>query len=430
MQAKRTIVSRLTKLVLLASLGVVLGFSCPCSQAAAVPDLIAGKALIPPPKSCKVLPGVFQGKTPLPFNSLAGKGLQDESVRLSLRDAFELNKDPSAAPVNVGLRLEIGDPKIEDHSPEAYRLRVEQNLITVTGRTADGVLMGLGTLAQLALDGPIPACEIADWPDMRLRATHICYCHVLESMPYNLPNFDALLAQIDRLAAVKQNAVLLELTAMFPFQKHATVSCKIAFTPAQIARLRQRLETQRMEIIPLVQCLGHAYEVLRHDQYAPYRELATHTQQYCPTNPRVIDLYLEFVDEYLAAFPGIKTFHLGGDESRMLGRCPHCAKKVAELGVSRLYVDHVGEVARRHACQGPHPSRLVGHDGAASPGHVPLAQVSGHRLLELRSAPLAEALCGQNFPGSRFSRDHRALGPFRTDRHGAFSLLSQGFDGH
>jgi hypothetical protein len=318
-------------------------------------ELIVGKALIPRPKLCKLLPGVFAGETPLPFNSLSEKGLADESVRLALRDAIELSKTASPAPLDTGLRLEIGNPRIEDGSPEAYRLRVERDRITVTGRTADGVLMGLRTLAQLALDGPIPACEIADWPDMRLRATHLCYSHILETMPFNVPNFDALLEQIDRMAAVKQNAVLLELTAMFPFQKHANITCKIAFVPEQIARLRDRLRAQRMEVIPMVQCLGHAYEVLRHDQYAQYRELTTHTQQYCPANPQVIDLYMEFVDEYLAAFPGVKTFHLGGDESRMLGRCPRCAKKLTEVGESRLYVDHVAEVAGRVHAKGLAP---------------------------------------------------------------------------
>ena len=368
LNSKETIMSRAAQFALVFALSIGPGFFCNGGRAVGAQatgaldrplstgaELTAGKALIPRPKSFKILPGAFEGKTPLPLNSLAEKGLQDESVRLALRGAVGLSKEPSRAPVEAGLRLEIGDPRIENGSPEAYRLRVEKDCITVTGRTADGVLMGLRTLAQLALDGPIPACEIADWPDMRLRGTHLCYCHVLETMPYNVPNFEALLEQIDRMAAVKQNAVLLELAAMFPFQKHAKISCGIAFTAEQIARLRNRLRAQRMEIVPLVQCLGHAYEVLRHDQYAQYRELPTHTQQYCPTNPKVIDLYMDFVDDYLAAFPELKTFHLGGDESYMLGRCPRCAEKVTEVGVSRLYVDHVGEVARRVHAKGLTP---------------------------------------------------------------------------
>ena len=110
--------SRFIKLVLAPALAVLLGFAARTLHA----DEKCG--LVPPPKSCQVLAGVFQGKRPLPFNSLAGQGLRDDSLRLALRDAIALDDRPSAAPIEAGLRLEIGDPKIEDRSPEAYRLRV------------------------------------------------------------------------------------------------------------------------------------------------------------------------------------------------------------------------------------------------------------------------------------------------------------------
>jgi hypothetical protein len=64
---------------------------------------------------------------------------------------------------------------------------------------------------------------------------------------------------------------------------------------------------------------------------------------------------MEFVDEYLALFPGLKQWHMGGDESRQLALCPRCKEKAATQGISRLYIDHVAEIARRLLKRGLQP---------------------------------------------------------------------------
>ncbi|UCD28641.1 MAG: family 20 glycosylhydrolase [Planctomycetota bacterium] len=311
--------------------------------------------LIPKPKSCITTGGVCNLSIPAAFNLPEHDRLSEKTVRLTLGKIIHLAPKPSTQPPAQGLQLLIGNPGVPGDSPEAYSLRAEQNRIVIMGKTGEGILNGLRTLAQLAIDGPIPQCEINDAPDFSMRGAHLCYHLIRESLAYNVPNFQSLLSQIDRLASMKVNTVLLELESMFPYQKHKKISCKIAFTPDQINQLRDRLDTHHIQIIPLVQCLGHAYNVLTHDEYAEYRELPDYIQQYCPTNPKVIDLYMEFVDEYLQFFPHIKQWHLGGDESRMLGRCPRCKAKEKELGRSRLYVDHVGEIARRVAAKGITP---------------------------------------------------------------------------
>lgn len=241
----------------------------------------------------------------------------------------------------------IGDPGAPGNSPEAYRLLIERDRISLTGRSEAALAMGRRTLAQLAVSGPIPCCEIVDWPDAAVRSAHLCYHLIRESLAYNCPNYEALLTHIDELAALKYNGVLLELESMFPYRRHPDVTCKIAFTRQQIRTIRERLSGHGMEIVPLVQCLGHAYNVLIHERYAGYREVPGTFQQYCPTNPKVADLYMEFVDEYLELFPGLRRWHLGGDESRQLAQCPRCKEKAAREGLSRLYVDHVAEIARR-----------------------------------------------------------------------------------
>jgi len=304
-------------------------------------------ALVPYPKAFRLLGGTFKYRGPLPFNAIGDGSLGDQTIRLALSGTIRLADKPSGSPPKEGLRLIVQEPTVSSHAPEAYRLHAQENQITISSRSGDGLLMGLRTLAQLAIDGSIPLCEIEDSPDTSLRAAHLCYHLVRESLAYNAPNFDALIEQIDQLAALKYNSLLLELESMFPYKRHPLVSCQIAFTSEQIAAIRDRLKIHHLQIIPMVQCLGHAYNVLIHEQYASYREVAGTYQQYCPSNPKFADLYMEFVDEYLERFPGIRQWHIGGDESQQIGLCPRCKSKVEKVGRSRLYVDHVTEIARR-----------------------------------------------------------------------------------
>lgn len=105
----------------------------------------------------------------------------------------------------------------------------------------------------------------------------------------------------------------------------------------------------------MVQCLGHAYNVLRHPTYAHLRESVETTQQYCPSNPDVRAFFLELVDEVLEVFGGTRLFHMGGDETRRLGVCPTCRERVAADGVATLYGGHVGELCRALLSRGIAP---------------------------------------------------------------------------
>jgi len=240
-------------------------------------------------------------------------------------------------------------------SPEAYRLVVTEREITITGRSEAAIAAARWTLAQLAADGAIPCCEIEDAPDVAFRAAHICYHLVRENLGYNTPNFPALIAHIDELAALKYNALLLEFESLFPFRRNPLASCNLAFTREQIAQIRERAAMHHMEIVPLVQCLGHAYNVLMHDKYAEYREIEGCSQQFCPTHPKLADLYMQFIDDYRELFPDLRQWHMGGDESYLLAQCDRCRAKAEKQGVSKVYVDYVGALADRIKAAGLRP---------------------------------------------------------------------------
>lgn len=232
---------------------------------------------------------------------------------------------------------------------EGYALAVGESGIDIAADTDAGFRHALQTLAQLlaqAGKGRLATLVVIDWPVMRRRCAHICYHLAADWMPESVPNFDALLRLIKLAAHFKLNSVLLEIEAMFPYRKHRVLAAHNAFTPEQIAVIGQTCAERGMEIIPLLQSLGHAYHVLCHAEYAHLREAPDTSQQYCPLNPEVLPFYIELAEEIRQAFPSVKRFHIGGDESRRLGVCPQCRAKAARDGVGALYGEHVGAVAR------------------------------------------------------------------------------------
>jgi len=236
-------------------------------------------------------------------------------------------------------------------SAEGYTIRVTEQGIIIGGSTLEARRHGLHTLAQLLQNhtsaGRLPGYVIADWPSLSQRGFHVCYHLITEYMPQMAPNLETLLDRIRLMRHYKANLLLLEIESLFPYRRHPAIPCQLAFSRDELARIAEVCRQQGIQIVPLVQCLGHAYNVLRHPEYAHLREVPGTTQQYCATNPEVIDFYMDLFREILEAFPDVTMFHVGGDESRRLGICPRCAKKVAERGVGALYGDHVGEICRR-----------------------------------------------------------------------------------
>ncbi len=240
---------------------------------------------------------------------------------------------------------------------EGYRLQLSDGLVRIGADSDAARFYACQTAAQMLAtlpEGEHPPYLVEDWPDQKLRGFNVCY-HVVEPwMPMLGPDFATLLTMVEDFAHLKMNAVLIEFEGMFPYRRHPKIGNANAFTPAQIEELRLLCERLYVQVIPLVQSLGHAYHVLRHREYAHLREMPRTTQQYCPTNDDARAFYLDLIQEVLDAFRP-KMFHIGGDESRRLGVCPRCRKKVAEQGMGALYGDHVNAVSRALRAQGVTP---------------------------------------------------------------------------
>jgi hexosaminidase len=96
-----------------------------------------------------------------------------------------------------------------------------------------------------------------------------------------------------------------------------------------------------MEVIPLIQCLGHMETPLRLDDYAHLREVPWRADALNPLLDGSRQLIQSMIDDVLKLSPSVRYLHLGGDESWTLGKGPQ-TKAVAEAeGLDALYLRQV-----------------------------------------------------------------------------------------
>jgi len=308
--------------------------------------------------SCEVSKEIRRGLSP----SLIGESTY-LSTPVRVHDRSPLEALPIPDPGSSGNKVRplsiLAGLKGGSVANQGYALVLDQGAVQVSADSQAGRLYGIHTASQLLTTRPpsgrLPRLFIYDEPDLAVRGVHACYHLVTESMPVLAPNLTALMQRVELMGHYKANLLLLELESLFPYQEHANLACRLSFARDELLSLAELCRANRIEILPLIQCLGHVYNVLRHPEYSHLRETPRTTQQYCATNPAVKDFYMQLVDEVIALFPDIRGFHVGGDESRRLGICDRCGREVEKNGVAGLYGTHIGEICRRLLAKGLTP---------------------------------------------------------------------------
>jgi hypothetical protein len=142
------------------------------------------------------------------------------------------------------------------------------------------------------------------------------------------------------------NTIVMEWEAAFPYDRHATISSPLAWTPEEVTDFVDYAKTVGINVIPLQHCFGHAEYILRHDRYSHLRErFRSEISQICPLHSGAVDLFREvFAD--MARLHDSEYFHIGGDETYLLGLCPECSKFAEEHGKSQLFVDYISKMCK------------------------------------------------------------------------------------
>lgn len=137
------------------------------------------------------------------------------------------------------------------------------------------------------------------------------------------------------------NALVIEYEATFPFHHHATLCNEYAYTKAEVKDLTAYCAQLGIDVIPLQNCFGHSEYMLRHDRYAHLREDAKEVSQICPLKIKDAKIIFGEIFREVAELHPSKYFHIGADETYLLGNCKDCSVVAAKEGKSKLFVDYI-----------------------------------------------------------------------------------------
>ncbi len=301
-------------------------------------------------KSCHVIP------SPVTITGLDSDCIDLSTFRLQGENAFpalasSLHKLFSFAGTAPAV-LELRRREHASRTDESYRLSITAQGGILEAGTDRATQYALETIRQIRIGTYLPQVHVEDSPALSIRGFHT---NLASQRQFQAQDVRALLRQM---AKFKLNTYLLEYNERFPFQSHPGLAGANAFTSAEVAEFQQQCQRDHLEIIPLLQCIGHNGPISRHPDYAHLfepRDDGQPSEQLCPLNPQSFTLFTELATEIMSAHPGGRYLHIGADEARSLGACPQCAEFARRHGPGRLYVEYINQIAEWVLAQGRTP---------------------------------------------------------------------------
>jgi len=284
----------------------------------------------------------------LPFGKLKQVYLQG-SIKRPVMGKVLSKLTVANAPGNDILSLIIDSTHVSLQSSEGYILTVSADKTEIIAKDKAGLFYGCQTLEQLLEDASIhrkavPPSKIIDYPSLSYRAVHFDVRHHLDHMRYYYES-------IDRLARYKINAVIFEFEDKLRYTRQPVIAPPQAISIDEMAALTLYARERNIEISPLVQGLGHATFILKHQQYAHLRETSWNKWSFCPLNEGTYQVLFDQYRDAIDATPGSKYLHVGGDEAANMGMCQRC-KPIAEeeglLNLSLYWMNRVCEFAKEN----------------------------------------------------------------------------------
>ena len=222
----------------------------------------------------------------------------------------------------------------EETARQGYELTAAADQLTIRAPGDAGLFYGTRTLLQIlkrGTHGPyVPGMSIADWPDIPLRACHYDTKHHQDRREY-VERF------IRDLARYKINMLVWEWEDKFEYPSHPEIGAPGAFTMKEMQEITAYARKYHVQLVPLVQGLGHVSFILKWPQYSQLREIPASNWEFCPLKEESYALLTDLWEDAMEATPGSEYIHIGSDEAYELGQCEQCRKRAEEIGRSGLY---------------------------------------------------------------------------------------------
>lgn len=252
------------------------------------------------------------------------------------------------------LKPEMGD---------AFRITARPDSSLAEGGK-NGLLYARDLLDDLTLKhGGIPCAEYSDSPDLEFRCYHI-------DLKKGSGGVEDIKRTLKRLRQLRYNAVLIEYENRIRLHSLPGAAAADAFTHDEVREIIGCAEKNGIQVIPLLQSFGHLEYLLQLPAYRRYSESQTDFSQFCPLNEDAFKLWKKAFDEMLSLHPESQYFHIGGDETRQLGKCPACAEFVKDYSREELFFNHINRVCQYAVDHGVRP--ILWHDMLARAGRFDL----------------------------------------------------------
>jgi hexosaminidase len=225
---------------------------------------------------------------------------------------------------------------------EEYILEIERRTVTISGNNKTGLFYGWMTLQQLMADAeeqgvPLPMCRMEDGPELGYRAIHLDMKHHRDKKSYYYQ-------LIDQLASYKINGIIAEVEDKLAYERQPVVGSEDALTMEEWKELSDYADDRHIEISPLVQGLGHASFILKHEEYRDLRDDPESDWAFNPLDPRTYEVQFDLYLDALEAMPHGDYLHVGGDEVHTTGR----GSGQTELELQLTWLNKVCEFADEH----------------------------------------------------------------------------------
>jgi len=313
-----------------------------------------GISLIPYPQQVELSGDdfVFQGEVGMVLDaapSQADRFAADDLAARLKRD-FGITARAGGSPDKKSIVLtRQGAPK--QVGEQGYALTVGKDRITLSANGEAGLFYGTRTLLQIVQEGRsgpfVKGMKITDWPDIPERAVHYDTKHHQDKAEY-VREF------IRTLADYKINLLIWEWEDKFAYPSHPEIGAPGAFNLQEMQAFTRYARQYHVQLVPLVQGLGHVSFILKWPQHAHLREIPASNWEFCPRKEGSYKLLFELWGDALRATPGSAYIHMGTDEAYELGQGVECGcqARVKEVGRYGLMMDFVDRCARHLMSQG------------------------------------------------------------------------------
>jgi hypothetical protein len=223
-----------------------------------------------------------------------------------------------------------------DSAPSGgYVLRADDKRVVVSGVDARGTFYGVQTLLQMVRtrsDGQrvIQGAQIRDYPDFPFRGVH------LHADKDALPWLTQLIEKV--FSRLKITHLVLE-CQYARWDSHPELAPPWAMSKEDMRQLKQVADAHFIQIIPLIQSLGHADWMFARGQNLDLAEDKHVPYACCPSEPKVYNLLCDVYKEAIEVFQP-EYLHVGLDEVGSRGRFGECARCFGKP-IPDLFLHHV-----------------------------------------------------------------------------------------